>query len=96
MKSDAIIEALSSAIESKIFKEWKHEGGVLGVSSEHINVEIDGKEYVIVLKEVEAGKHFSEYFRQETCDHKWEYYVDKDIIATRKRRCELCGKEETR
>ena len=53
MVSDAIIEALKSAIENKIIGEWRHEGGVLGISAEHINVEIDGKEYTVIeVKEI--------------------------------------------
>ena len=41
-------------------KEWKHEGCILGWSSEHINFEIDGKEYTAQLKEVKDGSHWSE------------------------------------
>lgn len=97
MLSDTIIEALKSAIESKIFKEWKHEGGVLGISSEHINVDIDGKEYVLVLREVEEGKDFSEYLHGHAnkCEHDWQYLLSHDFSAARKRRCRFCGKEET-
>lgn len=62
LKSD-IIDVVASTIERKIGGEWKHEVGILGCSSIHANFEIDGKEYVIVLHEVEGGHDFSEYIR---------------------------------
>lgn len=48
-------------IERVIYSEWKHEGGILGTSSLHINFEVDGKEYIFVLHEVTEGHHFSEF-----------------------------------
>ena len=60
MKTDDILESFVSAIEEKIFKEWKHEGFIGGWSSEHINFEIDGKEYVLRIREVKDGEHWSE------------------------------------
>ena len=98
MVSDAIIEALKSAIENKIIGEWRHEGGVLGISAEHINVEIDGKEYVITLKEVEEGKNFSEYLHENKCNHDWEYLASPEFynLLAQKRRCRLCGIEEVK
>lgn len=60
MKAADIMEAFVISIEEKIFKEWRHEGFLGGWSSEHINVEIDGKEYIIRLHEVKDGEHWSE------------------------------------
>lgn len=60
LKSD-IIDVVASTIEQKIGGEWKHEVGILGCSSIHVNFEIDGKQYVLVLNEVEDGHDFSEY-----------------------------------
>lgn len=53
MKTVDIVEMVSDAIEKKIIGEWKHEGGILSASSEHVDFEIDGKEYVIAIKELE-------------------------------------------
>lgn len=60
MKSVDIMEAFVIAIEEKIYKEWRHEGFICGWTSEHINAEIDGKEYIIRLHEVKDGEHWSE------------------------------------
>lgn len=61
MKTANIMEALVSAITDKIFEEWKHEGGIYGWSSEYINFEIDGKEYMVAIREVEEGKEWCQY-----------------------------------
>ena len=60
LKSD-IMETIAIHIERHIGGEWKHEINLFGYSSRHLNVEIDGKEYVLVLHEVEDGHHWSEY-----------------------------------
>lgn len=60
MKSEWIIGAVCDSIQAKIFDEWKHDGFVGGLSSEHINFEVDGKEYVLILKEVKYGEHWSD------------------------------------
>lgn len=60
MKNVDIMEAFVSAIEEKIFQEWRHEGFIGGWSSEHINFEIDGKEYVLRIREMREGEHWSE------------------------------------
>ena len=60
MKTVDIMEMLTDAIDKKIFGEWKHEGFICGNSSEHINFEIDGKEYVLRIKEVKDGEHWSD------------------------------------
>lgn len=60
MKIDDIIVCLSNGIEDTIYKQWKHEGFICGLSSKHINFEIDGKEYVLLISEVKDGEHWSE------------------------------------
>lgn len=60
LKSD-IIDVCGTAIERKIGGEWKHEVGIFGTSDRHVNFEIDGREYVLVLHEVKDGHCFSEY-----------------------------------
>lgn len=60
MKNCDIMEAVVTAIEETIFKAWRHEGFNCGWSSEHANFVIDGKEYVLKLREVKDGEHWSE------------------------------------
>ena len=60
MKQVDIVESVVSGIEKQIFDEWKHEGFIGGWSSEHINFEIDSKEYVLRLSEVTSGEQWSE------------------------------------
>ena len=60
MKSEHIVEVITNTIEKTIFGEWRHEGFICGNSSEHINFEVDGKEYVLSLHEVKDGEHWSE------------------------------------
>lgn len=60
MKQVDIMEALVNAVEKTIFKDWKHEGFICGFSSEHIDVEIDGKEYVLLIREIGEGENFCE------------------------------------
>ena len=60
MKQGDIMEARASAIENKIFSEWKHEGFIDGCGATHINFYIDEKEYVLRLFEVKEGEHWSE------------------------------------
>lgn len=60
MKSCDIMEALVSSIEGKIFNEWRHEGFIGGWSSDYINVVIDSKEYMVRLREIKDGEHWSE------------------------------------
>ncbi len=61
MRNCDIMESIVADIEETIFKKWKHEGVIVGCSSSHVNVEIDGKEYVLVLHEVTEGQHFAQY-----------------------------------
>lgn len=61
MKHVDIMEALIRAIEETIYEKWKHEGYICGWSSEYINCEIDNKEYLLKISEIEKGKVFSEY-----------------------------------
>lgn len=60
MKECDITEVFMSAVEEKIGKEWRHEVGILGCSSVHVNFEVDGREYVLRLYEVKDGRHWSE------------------------------------
>lgn len=60
MKNADIMEAVVVAIEETIFKAWRHEGFNCGWSSEHINFVIDGREYVLKLREIKEGQHWSE------------------------------------
>lgn len=64
MRNGDIMESIATDIEETIFKKWKHEGFIGGCSSSHVNVEIDGKEYVLALHEVEEGQHFSQYLKE--------------------------------
>lgn len=60
MKQVDIMEALVNAIDKTIFNEWKHEGFIGGFTSEDINFEVDGQEYVLKIHEVQSGEHWSE------------------------------------
>lgn len=60
MKQVDIMEMLTYAIENKLFEEWKHEGLIEGFSSEHINFDVDGREYVLLIREIGEGEHFSQ------------------------------------
>ena len=62
MKSGDICEQIAvHAIERVFCGEWQHEGYLLGCSSKHVNFELDGKEYVLVLTEITEGHSFSEH-----------------------------------
>ncbi len=63
LQSDICEQTAVHAIERVFYGEWKHEGCILGCSSQYINFEIDGKEYVFVLHEVENGHNFVEYLK---------------------------------
>lgn len=65
MKNVDIMESFVQAIEEQIIKEWRHDGFICGWSSEYINFEIDGKEYVIILKEVNDGEHWTEKINEK-------------------------------
>lgn len=62
MLNSDICEAIAvRGFEDVIYGEWKHEGFIRETSGHHINFELDGKEYVFVLHEIEDGHNFSEY-----------------------------------
>lgn len=42
MRNADIMEALTTSIDEKIFKEWRHEGFIGGFTSSYINAEIGG------------------------------------------------------
>lgn len=54
------METFVSAIEKTIFQQWRHEGFIGWWNSDSANFDIDGKEYILNLKEVEDREHFSE------------------------------------
>nr|DAE12270.1 MAG TPA: hypothetical protein [Siphoviridae sp. ctMgg26] len=56
-----IMESIQNAICETIFEKWKHEGIICGWSSEHINFEIDGKEYILLLEEIQNDENFSQF-----------------------------------
>lgn len=60
MKCVDVTEVIVTAIEKTIIKEWRHEGFIGGFSSTHANFEIDGKEYVLTIREVADGEHWSD------------------------------------
>lgn len=60
MKQVDIMEVFVNAIDKTIFNEWKHEGFIGGFTSEDINFEVDGQEYVLKIHEVHSGEHWSE------------------------------------
>ena len=58
---------------------------IFGCSSNHINFEVDGKEYVLTLHEVKEGEHWSEYAHKVKRGH-WEWQGDSFF------KCDVCGK----
>lgn len=56
MKICDITETINNLLEEKIFEEWKHEGYNDGFSSDQIAMVIDGKRYLITVKEEEANE----------------------------------------
>ncbi len=68
MKAVDIMEAFMCAVEETIYDKWKHEGFIGGFTSDSANFEIDGKEYVLNLKEVHSGRHYGER-RSKTMDN---------------------------
>jgi hypothetical protein len=54
------MESIVDSICKKIYEEWKHEGFICGCSSRHINFELDQKEYVLLIREIGEGEHWSE------------------------------------
>ena len=67
MREADIMETLTNAIEEKLFKEWKHDGFIGGFSSGHINFEVDNKEYVLLIREICDGEHFSQMHIEKEC-----------------------------
>ena len=61
MRNSDILESVGCSIGSIIGDEWKHEVSLFGMSSCHLNFEIDQKEYVLVLHEVKDGHDWGEY-----------------------------------
>lgn len=61
MQKSDIIDGIGEFVVQRYGKEWKHDVGVYGGSSKHLNFVIDGKEYVLVLHEVTDGHCWNEY-----------------------------------
>lgn len=51
MKQVDIMEAIDSSIANVLFKQWKHEGYMDGWNSEQVVFVVDGKRYILQLKE---------------------------------------------
>lgn len=68
MRTVDIMEMITNAIDKVIFGEWKHEGYIGGFTSEHINFEVDGREYVLKIAEVKDGEHWCEKLKGATDD----------------------------
>lgn len=65
MKMCDIMEVFMATVEEVIFTNWKHEGFIGGWTSGSGNFEIDGQEYVLNLKEIADGEHWSEKVRPD-------------------------------
>lgn len=52
MKIIDIAEAIQNMVEEKILKDWKHEGFIDGLYGDGTQVCIDGKRYLIEIREV--------------------------------------------
>lgn len=68
MKCCDIAEVIATAIEETILKKWRHDGFICGFSSSHVNFEIDEKEYVLTIREVADGEHWSDLIEGEMKD----------------------------
>lgn len=60
MKTVDIMEVLTNTIDETILQKRKHEGFIGGFTSEYIDFEVDGKEYVLRICEVKDGEHWYE------------------------------------
>ncbi len=87
MKTVDIMEMLTTSIDKIIFGEWKHEGFIGGFTSERINFEIDGKEYVLRIDEVACTEHWSEKLHKKkndcsNCNHNRNNGLRHEACAT--------------
>ena len=55
MKKVDIMEAVEKGVESVLFKQWKHDGYMDGWNSEQVAFVVDGKRYVLEIKEAQNG-----------------------------------------
>ncbi len=51
MQTVDIATSIEEMLNKKIFKEWKHEGCVEGTYTNGVRCTIDGKEYIIEVRE---------------------------------------------
>ena len=91
MQEVHIMEALTSAIDSKILEEWKHEGAIDSFDSKTINFRVDGKEYVLRLESAEICKTVSAG-EVRRCPHEWEMVGTSQYADAY--RCRICGELE--
>lgn len=52
MKQVDIAEAIQNMVQEKIYGEWKHEGFLDGLYTNGVRCNIDGKDYMIEVREV--------------------------------------------
>lgn len=69
MRTDDIMSVIAKGIETTILKDMMHEGGVFGNSNVHVNFEIDDREYVLLLREIGDGEHWSEMRIEREVEH---------------------------
>jgi hypothetical protein len=53
MEKVDIMDAVQQGIENILFKNWRHKGYIDGFNSTQVAFVVDGKRYVLDLKEVE-------------------------------------------
>lgn len=51
MKQVDIMEAVDSSLQNILFKQWKHEGYMDGWNSQQVAFVVDGKRYILDIKE---------------------------------------------
>lgn len=66
MLNSDITYVISYSIQKLIGADWRHEVALFGESDRHLNFEIDGKEYVLVLHEVKDGHHWYEFLHENS------------------------------
>lgn len=52
MKQVDIVEVINDAVNGVIFEKWKHEGYLDGFNGEQTSFVIDGKHYLVSVKEI--------------------------------------------
>lgn len=52
-----IMEMLTNSIYETLFENWKHEGSIGGFTSQDIKFTVDGKKYVLKIRELSDGEN---------------------------------------